>query len=146
MLQGSIKVEQSFQLHWKLTQKSIAPKSHLWQDPFVVQLSRITQWHITATMVLCLFPMTGNDVRWITGTKTPKRCLRVILKNKESSTHEGENIHHGYSFSQNILARVHPPSLCNLAGAYLLDPTYACPVVCLSELLPRKGTDKTLCC
>lgn len=22
--------------HWKLTQKSIAPKSHLWQDPFVV--------------------------------------------------------------------------------------------------------------
>lgn len=35
--------------------------------------------------------------------------------------------------------------LCNLAGAYLLHPTYARPVVCLSELRPGNTTDKTLC-
>lgn len=45
-----------------------------------------------------------------------------------------------------VLARVHPTLLCNLAGAYLLKPTYACPIVCLSEPQTGYGTDKTLCC
>lgn len=69
-----------------------------------------------------------------------------LTKQTMVNTRAGQNIHHGYISSHNVLARVHPPLLCNLAGTYLLEPTYPCPIVCLSKPLPGNGTDKTLCC
>lgn len=70
-----------------------------------------------------------------------------LKKNTEHLPHSLEEyIHQGCIPAHNVLARVHLPLLCNLAGAYLLEPTYPCPIVCLSEPLPGNGTDKALCC
>lgn len=70
--------------HWKLTQKSIAPKSHLWQDPFVVageqNRSAARRSNNDATLVYLFF-------LWFVFAKMPKMCL--IDQNRELRTKIG---------------------------------------------------------